>query len=273
MNNLLQSDEQKDIKDIRVDKFEQTEHFTKLIKNIEKNYFFFYIRNIKKIKSKNKKFLIFYFFSCLNRMFKLYYFTLFLTKTNFIFALKTVYKIFTMYFLNRMYEKIDGNSYKKFKKKNRFKLNWIFLRNKLYYYTSYNKIIDFFYFINIKKINLYVQNISFTVMNNEQRVVEFMSKIKPDTDYTEKNALVLQQVLNFEDIFITRLSQMSEKIFFFMSYLKKHNLSAHLKYKIRNLNFLNKFLRKNIYLFHFFSVQELLNATKLKLKSLTLKYG
>jgi hypothetical protein len=110
---------------------------------------------------------------------------------------------------------------------------------------------------------------SFTVTNNESNIVEFKSKIF----LNDENSKFIKQIFNLEEIFIKILSSMAEKSLFYKTYLEGRSLSFHLKYKIKNSNLLNKYLNKNIYLFNFFSVQDVINMTKNRLKLLTFRYG
>jgi hypothetical protein len=134
---------------------------------------------------------------------------------------------------------------------------------------SYNKIVNFFYVANFKKANLFITNKSFTVSNNEANLIE----LKSNLNSKRSNNIVMKNVLYIENIFIKILSSIAEKILFFNQYLENKGLPIYLKYKIKNSNNLTKFVSKNIYLFFFFSIQNVINITRNKLKSLTYIYG
>jgi hypothetical protein len=120
MTTLLQTNEYKIIKELKFDYKNQISFFLKVLKNIEKNYIFFYKKNIKKIKSKKERFLLFYLIYSFYKVFKFYYFILNLKKIKVIMELKNCNKIFVTYFFNNIKNKIKGDSVINFLKRNKY---------------------------------------------------------------------------------------------------------------------------------------------------------
>jgi hypothetical protein len=120
MNTLLPNDEQKKLREIRFDYKNQIKFFLKLLNIIEKNYFFFYKKNLRKLKTKKVNFFLFYFISVLNKIFKFYYFNLNMKKIELMLNFNSCYEIFTTFFLNKINKTIYSNYSLRFIKKHVF---------------------------------------------------------------------------------------------------------------------------------------------------------